>query len=356
MSETVRVFVDATSCKSQQGGVRTYTLAMCEALASHDGVSLAIATSISDFDELPVDIIRVSSATQAPAARALWRERTLSSAVRRAGSAVVFSPIPELPLRQLPVPSVVVVHDIGPLVAPGLYGRSRWLRYRATLPHTLRMATRVVCVSAATRSELISRFRIDASKCVVVGEGPQFLDPVGVVDGADDDEPYVLYVGSLYRHKNVSTLARAWQYGGAIQNVGLRVAGLTDDKDGVARLVSAAREAGIQSRFSLAGFLEPGHLARLLGGAEALALPSLYEGFGLTALEAMAAGIPIVASAIPAIVEVVGDAGVLVHDPLSPRSWHAALCSVVNDPQLRLELAEKGRARARARHVGACGR
>ena len=55
MSDTVRVFVDATSCKSQQGGVRTYTLAMCEALASHDGVSLAIATSIPDFDELPVD-------------------------------------------------------------------------------------------------------------------------------------------------------------------------------------------------------------------------------------------------------------------------------------------------------------
>lgn len=343
----VRVFVDATNCKPQQGGIRTYTLALCEALASHSGLSLVVASSIEDFDALPLDVVRVSSATRDPLIRALWRERSLVSAIRRTKAEILFTPVPELPFCRLPVPSVIVVHDIGPLVAPALYGRLRWLRYRATLPRTLRGAERIVCVSEATRDALTSRFESESLKCVVIGEGPQALAASDAGEPKNLD-PYVLYVGSLYRHKNVHTLIRAWQLGGAIQDVRLRVVGPAENDVHLRRLRAAVDTAGIRDRVTFDGFVEPERLAALLREAQAVALPSLYEGFGLTALEAMAAGVPVVASAIPALIEVVGDAGVLIDDPESPKQWHSALCHVLSNPDVRLRLGARGRVRARS--------
>ena len=151
----LKVLVDATNLKPGQGGIRTYTIGLIEALAAEPDIALVVATSVGEVAELgPIELVPVSARTQGVIARALWRERNLASLARSLGVDVVLTPVPELPLRRLPVPSVIVVHDVGPLVVPAFYSLAKRLRYRTFLPRTCRMASAVVCVSQATLTDL----------------------------------------------------------------------------------------------------------------------------------------------------------------------------------------------------------
>jgi glycosyltransferase involved in cell wall biosynthesis len=338
----MRVLVDALNCKPDQGGIRTYTKSVCRELARRDQISLIVVTSTVDFDGLRADVIRAPLATRSARGRAIWRERYLAGCIRSAAADVVFSPTPELPIRQMSVPAVMVVHDVGPAVAPDLYGRKRWIRYHSLLPRALKRATTVVCVSEATRIALGVAFDV-RERCVVIGEGAPDVEPR--CDEASAGMPtYVLYVGSLYQHKNLPTLARAWASNDALSHLQLRVVGPTDDARGISRLRSAAEEAGVD--LIVEGFVSSAGLAQLHRHAAAVALPSLYEGFGLTALEALTYGAPLVASAIPAVAEVVGDAAVLVSEPTSPVAWGDALVSVISDNSRRADLRTRGVERA----------
>lgn len=342
----VRVLVDATNLKPGQGGIRTYTIGLLDTLAAQPGLSLVVVTSVPEVTQLgPMELVEVSPRTRGVAARAVWRERNLAALARSRDVDVVLTPVPELPLRPLPVPSAIVVHDVGPLVAPAFYSLAQKLRYQAVLPRACRLASAVVCVSHATMMGLHTATGLDPRRCEVIGEGPQLLDQAA--SGPGTDEPYLLYVGSLDARKNVETLITAVVGAAPPLPARLLVVGPVDGDDVEAFNRRLARR-GAGERVRHLGFVTPEQLTTLYRDALAVVLPSLYEGFGLPVLEAMRCGTPVVASDIPSLREVADDAALYVDRPLDAVALRDALVRISEDSALRAELVANGE-RAAAR-------
>lgn len=281
----------------------------------------------------------------------IWQQLALPRRLARGDADLLWSPLATLPLR-CPLPAVVTVHDLTALLFPETHTlKVRW-SLLPFLARSLAAARRVVAVSQATARDLAFHFPEIAPRVRVVGEGvepafrPAGEDEVAAIrDELGAPEGYLLYVGTLEPRKSVGALLDAWQ--------ALRA----DDEDATPPLVLAGGR-GWGSRALLRriaalsghgvvhlGRVERDRLVRLFQGARVFAYPSLYEGFGLPPLEAMACGVPVVATDSSSLPEVVGDAGLLV-PPRDPGALRDALAKVLADPALAAELGARGRQRA----------
>jgi glycosyltransferase involved in cell wall biosynthesis len=213
------------------------------------------------------------------------------------GVDVLHCPTFRAPLRAR-VPVVVTVHDLAVLRHPDAF--PRWSRTygRLLVPRVVRAAARVIAVSSFTRDEVVRLTGVPEERVRVV---PNAVDAAFRPEGEAAHGDYVLAVATLEPRKNLSRLAEAAKRLG----VELRVAGASG-WGGVLERLDGARWVG---------FADDEELARLYRGALCLAYPSLYEGFGIPVLEAMACGTPVVTSAGGATEEVAASAAVLV-DPL----------------------------------------
>ena len=218
-------------------------------------------------------------------------------------------------------PLVVTVHDAGVLRHPDAFPRWHRITGALALRGGVRAADAIVAVSAFTRDELVELLDVPVERIRVVPNG---VDPVFTPEGRAAEGDYVLAVGTLEPRKNLAAAVEAARLSG----VELRVAGAAGWGD-----VEADGWVG-----------EPtdGELAALMRGARCLVYPSLYEGFGLPVLEAMACGTPVVTSRGGATEEVAGGAAVLV-DPRDPASIAGGIDEAV---RRRGALVEIGRARA----------
>ena len=198
-------------------------------------------------------------------------------------------------------PLVVTVHDLAVLRHPDAF--NRWTRTYSPLlvPRVLRAASRIIAVSDFTRHELIELLQVPEERIRVVPNG---VDDAFTPDGPAADGDYVLTVGTLEPRKNLPRLVEAAERA----DVELRVVGARGWGD------VDVRE---NHRVRWLGEVDDGELARLYRGALCLAYPSLYEGFGIPVLEAMACGVPVVTTRGSAMQEVADGAAVLVdaHDP-----------------------------------------
>jgi glycosyltransferase involved in cell wall biosynthesis len=336
----VRIFIDAAIVKPQLGGIATYVGQLAGALARQPGVEVCLATSFASVLDLPdaVDVIDLPPSVRRFQRRIAWRERELGALVSAWDASVVIAPTPELPLRGMPVPAIMVVHDVGPLQAPALYGRGRWARFAVGVPLACRRADHVVCVSIATLVALRQCVGTFDAPCTVIGEADRALPARA---RSIRVPPYILNVGSMLDHKNLSTLVHAMN-DPALNDARLCLAGPLDDGER-ARLDEWRAGVTNPERVTHLGFIDRESLADLYAGAAAVALPSLYEGFGLPMLEAMRAGAPVVASSIPAHREVGGDAPIYVDQPLSVPDWAKALAHVVHDAEANALLSRKVR-------------
>jgi glycosyltransferase involved in cell wall biosynthesis len=224
-------------------------------------------------------------------------------------------------------PFVVTVHDVAVFRHPEAF--PRWTRAysRRVVPRVLRAATRILAVSEFTASELVDVLGVPRAKIAVT---PNAVDDVFSPDGPRAEGDYALAVGTLEPRKNLAAAIAA----AARAGVELRVVG--------ARGWGGVEAQGERVRWL--GELPDAELAAQYRGAQCLVYPSLYEGFGIPVLEAMACGTPVVTSKGGATEEVAGNAAVLV-DPLDSESIAAGIREATGD---RDALRVRGLARARA--------
>lgn len=247
----------------------------------------------------------------------------------------------------------VTLHDIAPLVMPEILSSAVKRRYaKLLIERAASRAAALFCVSEFTRSEVIARVSGDSRKITVTRPGldadwPQTSVPHVEADGV----PYVLYVGNVKPNKNLGLLLRAYRQIAAEVPYRLLLAGkMRGFGTGDDAVLREAEEMGERVRF--AGEVPDAELQRMYAGAQALVLPSLYEGFGLPVLEAMQLGCPVLLSTAGSLPEVGGDAA-LYFDPRSVEELAGCLLQVRDRAKME-ELRQKGRLRVQEFSFARC--
>lgn len=291
----------------------------------------------------------------------LWTHLRLGPASWRARPRVLFVPAHVVPL--LHPPTVVTIHDVGYRVFPEAHTARRRLELEVTTRWSLRAARRVIAISHATKRDLVNWYGVDPDRITVTHLGlstdfappadPQCVAAVRVRYGLVQ-RPYLLYIGTVQPRKNlarvIEALANVLAAGYDLDLVLAGKRGWLSEP-----IERRASELGIADRVRFTGYVADADLPALLAGALAFVFPSLYEGFGIPVLEAMACGAPVITSTISSLPEVAGDAALLV-DPLDPHAIAAAIMRVHDDAALRADLRQRGLARARQFTWEACAR
>jgi len=286
-----------------------------------------------------------------PAPR-LWTHIRLASEVARRPPAVLFIPAHVMPLFCRP-PAVVTVHDLGYEHFPETHPAMSRAYLRWTTRRHVRHAAYLVADSQATKDDLVDLYGASPDRVRVVllapdahlaPPSPEDVARVRHLQGLPPDAPYLLHVGTLQPRKNLPRLLAAFA---ALKDdhpelrlvmAGMRGWGHED-------LAGQAWRLGIADSVCWTGYLPHDLLAALYGGATALAMPSLYEGFGLPVVEAMACGTPVLCSGTSSLPEAAGGAALLV-DPLKIDAIAAGLRRLVEDADLRAQLRGRGLMRA----------
>jgi glycosyltransferase involved in cell wall biosynthesis len=259
--------------------------------------------------------------------------------------------------------TVVAVHDLSFEDRPDLFATRTRLRLRLSVRASTRRASAVLALSAFTRDRLLHHYDLDPSRVFVAHAAVDGRFPDR--DGAMVEEQlrafrlparFVLHVGDLIPRKNVPRLVESMAAlrRGGIGDLGLVLAGHEGrDAPAVEAAIASAAARGDDGWVHRLGHVDDATLHALYRAAVVVASPSRYEGFGLPALEALAAGAVLVTSATTALPEVVGDAAVTV-DPEDTGALVGGLASAIEDHDLRARLTRAGPARAAAFSWAAC--
>jgi alpha-1,3-rhamnosyl/mannosyltransferase len=290
------VVVDADVLGRQRTGDETYVRNLLRTLpgpAAEAGLRIGAVTRRPDLVPDGVESIELGTGSQE--LRMAW---SFPRVLRRLGAALVHTQY-ALPLR-CPCPAVVTIHDLS--FEHGLMGRRDRLVFERVVPRAARRATRVLTVSERTKRDIVALYGVAPDRVVVTPNG---VDPAFGPEGPSDNVvlgTYALCVGAIQERKNQLAALQAAREAG----LALVVVGPTKD----VRVAASLRHGGAR----LEGYVTTERLAELYRGAACLVQASRHEGFGLPVVEAMASGTPVVTVADPALVEVAGDAAVLVED------------------------------------------
>lgn len=282
-----------------------------------------------------------------PPVRIFWEQIAQPLALQQAGVDLVHTPVNVGPMVRL-CPLVVTVHDLSFLFYPETFKPAQRLYQRVMARWTARHADRVIAVSESTRADVVRMFGVPEERVVVVHNGVDAAYhplPRDVVEAFRQQrglpERFLLCVGTMEPRKNLPRLlealarvpeapplilvgGRGWLYGAVDATI---------------------ERLGLAGRVRLAGYIPQAELPLWYNAASWLVYPSLYEGFGLPALEALACGTPAIVSRASSLPEVVGDAAVLV-DPRDIDALAAALARTLQEPGLAAMLHEAGPQRA----------
>lgn len=279
-----------------------------------------------------------------------WQERWLPAAAELDTLDVFFSPAYSCPLR-LRMPRVTTIHDLSFFALPQEFPPREGARRRFFAAASVRASTRLLVQSQFTWREVVARFPEAAARVRHVPLGADDdLPPAPPRAEArarlGHDGPMLLSVGSLFHRRCVAELLRAlalltrrWPR--------LRLEIVGENRAYPPRdFVALAKRLGVERNVRFAGFVDEAGLADRYAAADAAVALSVYEGFGLPALEALARGVPLLAADRPSLNEVVGDAALLV-DPEDPAAISRGVARLLEDGSLAARLAERGRQRAR---------
>ena len=286
-----------------------------------------------------------------------WDQVVLPRFAATDGLDLFLSPYAKGPYR-VRCPLVITIHDLLLLSLPQYCTLRRWPRNWITRRVSARVARRaslILTVSEHTRRDITALFGVSEDKIEVVPNavGPLY-DPVTDSDAMEAcwrryevEPPYILYVGNFKPHKNVESLLRAFAcFSTSLREEYQLVLGGQADR-WLDERRALAEDLGIHHQTRFIGAVAEKDLPALYTGASVFVFPSLYEGFGLPPLEAMACGTAVVASNRSSLPEVVGEAGRLV-DPVDVPSLAEAIREVISDDRTRNDMESRGIDRAAA--------
>ncbi|MGH2866411.1 MAG: glycosyltransferase family 4 protein [Solirubrobacteraceae bacterium] len=300
---------------------------------------LVAALAAGTAGELDVVAVRRGG----PGPEIVFEQLGLPVLLRRRRAALVHAPNCFLPLIR-PCPGVVTIHDLAFEAWPEDFAPRTRVKFQVITRLAARSAQRIICPSQATAEDLAARYGIDRAKVRVI-PGAASLAHVGAGPGAPDfpgaGDPYVIAVGDLRRKKNLAALVSAFVAARRADGLPHRLVLAGVDSGEGERLRALAADAPVL----LTGYVDDARLDTLIAGADLLVHPSLYEGFGLVLLEAMARSTPVLAARATALPETAG-AAAAYFEPDDPADLARQLQRLLGDPARRSELAVAGLARA----------
>lgn len=266
----------------------------------------------------------------------------VASAINREKTDVCLFPANAIPLG-FKGKAVLTIHDLAVYKRPELFP-DQLINFdrHVVVPRSLRRAEKIIAVSQNTKNDIVGLFKIPPEKISVVYEG---VAEIAKMPAATPAKDYFLFLGTIEPRKNLKRLIEAFEK--FVQEADwdgeLALAGASGWKNReIFEAIGIANQELKREAVRHLGYVSEADKWRLLGGALAFVYPSLYEGFGLPVLEAMAAGAPVITSDNSSLPEIAGDAAILV-DPLDAAALSGALKRLACDKNLRQELREKGR-------------
>jgi glycosyltransferase involved in cell wall biosynthesis len=250
--------------------------------------------------------------------------------------------------------TVLTVHDLSSLLYPELHRRQLVRRMRLRLPLAVKLAKAIITPTEAVKRELCARLKVKPGKVTAIHEAPrESFHPVQRDEsarvrqrfGIEDD--FLLFVGTLEPRKNLPALLRA--FGQILKETNLRPQLVVAGGEGwlMDETFALMCDEGLRARLCLTGYLHDDELRALYSSCSAFIYPSLYEGFGLPPLEAMACGAPVIAGQISALQETLGETALLV-DPLDANALANTIIGLLQDGKRRDEVIAKGHDRVKA--------
>jgi glycosyltransferase involved in cell wall biosynthesis len=348
----MRIGLDGFPLSSAKTGVGHYTFELARALAALSPAHRLELISPTPFAEIVADQVKsipnlhlVNPRTNAITRR--WWGIGLPRYVRRAALDVFHGTNFEVPLWNRNR-TVATIHDLSVFLHPDKHEKQIARRARRRLPIMLRAAAMIITPTETVKREICERFKVDPNQVTVTPEAPrQNFQPLPAVDCAPIirrlgiDENFILFVGTIEPRKNLLTLVRAFDQilRHTTERPQLVVAGgegwLTDE------LHHFVRQANFGDRLRMTGYLDDQDLRALYSACKVFVYPSLYEGFGLPPLEAMACGAPVIASRIPSLSEVLENNARFV-EPLDEIALATAISELLANETERSRLSAPG--------------
>jgi len=262
---------------------------------------------------------------------------------------IFFSPAHYAP-RLSPIKTVVAIHDLAYFYYPQEFKKNDLWQLKSWTKYSVKKAAKIIAVSKNTKKDLVKFYQINPQKIAVVYNGydtKRFNSQLSssqirkIKEKYKIGSDYIVYLGTLQPRKNIETLIKAFpQVNNRFNRLKLVIAG----KKGwlYKSIFAQVEKLKLEKGVIFTDFVPDEEIPFLLAGAKLFVLPSLYEGFGITALETMACGVPVLVSRVSSLPEVVGHAGRYIENPQNYSEISQKIIQILENPKLQKELSEKG--------------
>lgn len=331
----MKIGLDGIPLASRKTGIGHYTLELARALArlnpDDEFELLSPVPFISPLEQPPTNLRQVEAAR-----RRFWFIVGLPLYIRRHSLALFHGTNYEVPWWNT-CPTVLTIHDLSLLLHPETHESHLVRRARHRLPLMARWATKVITATEFMKREVAEHLKIDPAKIAVTPYAPRndlrplelsLTEQTRLRLGVED--VFILFVGTIEPRKNLITLLRA--FAEVLKNTDLRPQLVIAGQEGwlVGETLNYVHGEGLSERIKFTGYVSERDLRALYASCAVCVYPSLYEGFGLPPLEAMACGAPVIASDVPSLAETVGKAALLV-PPTDVQKLAQSLVEVISD-------------------------
>jgi glycosyltransferase involved in cell wall biosynthesis len=335
----MRIAIDARELVGKPTGVGRYLSELLAAwgglpaAARHEFVLCAPAPApLRGVERLPISIVTAAGRGT------VWEQFVLPRLVRQARADVLFAPAYTGPLRS-PAPMVIAIHDVSFSAHPEWFGWREGVRRRTLTRLAARRAARILTVSNFSKREIVRHLGVDPARVEVVYHGTTVLRG-RQAPGDDERHPLVLFVGSLFNRRHIPQLIAGFaKLAASNPEVRLEIVGDNRTRPFIDVDALVAR-SGLADRVRTRAYVTDDELASLYRSARAFAFLSDYEGFGMTPLEALAAGVPIVVLDTEVSREIYGRAAIYVDRPDPDRIATALERAISDDAERHRVLAD----------------